>query len=68
MAQQINTANRMSNRPVVTRATVERAAAASGISLLEAVNRLQAMCARFGYDDSLEALCAIKADLLGIEA
>ena len=48
-----------------TAATAEtEAAAAKNIGLLQAINMMQAACAKLGDESTLAALCAIKAQVL----
>lgn len=48
----------------ITRRDVVEAAAAKGIPILEALNMMQAVAAKMGYESTLEQLCAIKRDML----
>lgn len=48
----------------ITRADVAQAAAAKGVTILEALRMMQAVCAKAGDEQTLSALCAVKAEIL----
>jgi len=47
-----------------TRTEVAQAAAAHGVTILEALRMMQEVCAKSGDEQTLEALCAVKAEIL----
>ena len=48
----------------ITRNDVAQAAAAKGVSILEALRMMQAVCAKGGDEETLNALCAVKNEIL----
>lgn len=48
----------------ITRNDVAKAAAAKGLPILEALRQMQAVCAKAGDEQTLAALCAVKAEIL----
>ena len=48
----------------ITRADVVQAAADKGLTIMEALRMMQAVCAKQGDEATLEQLCAIKSDML----
>ena len=50
----------------ITRTDVQQAAAAKGMTELEAISLMQAGAAKLGHHDVLDALCAIKAEIIGL--
>ena len=48
----------------ITRNDVAQAAAAKGVSILEALRMMQAVCAKSGDEKTLDALCAVKNEIL----
>lgn len=48
----------------ITRADVAQAAADKGVTIMEALRMMQAVCAKTGDENTLEQLCAIKSDIL----
>lgn len=48
----------------ITRADVAQAAAAKGVTIMEALRMMQAVCAKVGDEQTLAALCAVKAEIL----
>jgi hypothetical protein len=59
-------ANRKPHMPTITIATVRQAAADSGMTDLQAITAMQVGAAKIGDSATLEALCAIKSELLGL--
>lgn len=48
----------------ITRANVAQAAAEHGVTILEALRMMQAVCAKAGDEKTLAALCAVKNEIL----
>ena len=48
----------------ITLADVTKAAEDSGLEVLEAISKMQAVCAKTGDNDTLDQLCAIKSKIL----
>lgn len=48
----------------ITRNDVVQAAAAKGVTILEALRMMQAVCAKAGDEATLDALCAVKNEIL----
>ena len=48
----------------ITRNDVAQAAAANGVTIMEALRMMQAVCAKAGDEKTLSALCAVKHDIL----
>ncbi|MFZ9960573.1 MAG: hypothetical protein ACO3GP_09290 [Candidatus Limnocylindrus sp.] len=48
----------------ITRQAVAKAAAAKGVTILEALRMMQAVCAKVGDEQTLAALCAVKFEIL----
>lgn len=50
----------------ITREHVEQAAKEKGIELMTALTMMQGACAKIGDVETLERLCEIKAEILGL--
>ena len=48
----------------ITRNDVVQAAAQSGVTVMEALRMMQAVCAKHGDESTLDALCAVKNEIL----
>lgn len=48
----------------ITRDDVAQAAAAKGVTILEALRMMQAVCAKAGDEQTLDILCAVKNQIL----
>ena len=48
----------------ITRQDVVKAAAEKGIGILQAINMMQAACAKLGDEKTLSQLCTIKSQIL----
>ena len=48
----------------ITREDVVQAATDKGLTIMEALRMMQAVCAKQGDEATLEQLCAIKSDML----
>lgn len=48
----------------ITRADVAEAAAAKGVGILQALNMMQAACAKLNDEQTLAKLCEIKSEIL----
>lgn len=48
----------------ITRKDVAQAAAASGVSIMEALRMMQGACAKLGDMQTLDVLCQIKSEIL----
>ena len=48
----------------ITRSDVAQAASESGVTIMEALRMMQAVCAKSGDEDTLESLCKIKDEIL----
>lgn len=48
----------------ITRDDVAEAAAAKGVTIMEALRMMQAVCAKAGDEATLDRLCQIKSEIL----
>jgi hypothetical protein len=48
----------------ITRNDVAQAAAVKGLTIMQAINMMQAACAKLGDESTLSQLCAIKSKIL----
>jgi hypothetical protein len=48
----------------ITRDDVAQAAASKGVTIMEAIRMMQAVCAKAGDEKTLSALCAVKNEIL----
>lgn len=48
----------------ITREDVVKASIESGVGIFEAINLMQAACAKLGDEETLSQLCKIKSDIL----
>lgn len=54
------------NKKQITREHVEIAAKEKGVEVMKALSMMQGACAKLGDMETLERLCQIKAEILGL--
>lgn len=50
----------------ITLNDIAKAAADEGVTVMQACNMMQAACAKLGDEATLDALCTIKAEIIGL--